>query len=173
MANRDKLKTALDFRTQVVIAGDGLVRDHEVRRDQIPHRQILADQVAEELNRLTLQLRADIAREVRESLAIRLEHLELIERQPLRRELRKKPAEARIGNHAIDFGVKLPREHVRGRQTKGRAIGRAVPQKIGELRSELIAVERLGRGGRGGFGEEQELRRRQDHLQRILDRRGE
>ena len=93
--NGDELEAAIGLFGQVVVAGDGFVGHHEIGLNQIPDRQVVPDQVLQKLNRLLLQLGARVAGELGIPLAVRFQHLELIQAQPLRRKLAGEPREAR------------------------------------------------------------------------------
>ncbi len=106
--NGNELKAALGLVAQIVVAGDDLVRDHEIRLDQIPHRQIVADQVLEKLHGLLPQLRACVARELGKLISIRFEHVELAQVQPLRRELVDEPRKAWIVDQPAHLARPVP-----------------------------------------------------------------
>ena len=65
--DRNKPEAALGLIGQVVVAGDDFVRDHEIGLDQIPHRQVVPDQVLQKLDRLLPQFGACVACELRET----------------------------------------------------------------------------------------------------------
>ena len=50
----DEPEAALGLVAEVVVAGDDFVGDHEIGLHQVPHRQVVPDQVLQELDRLLL-----------------------------------------------------------------------------------------------------------------------
>ena len=116
---------------QVVVAGDHFVRDHEIRLDQIPHRQVVPDQVFEKLDRLLPQLGACVACEFGKSLAVRFEHIELVQIQPLGREFTDEVGELRIFDHPRHFGIHVFAKRAAARQFQRDVIRRSVPQEVG------------------------------------------
>ena len=146
--HRNKLEAALGLIRETVVAGHGLIRHDEVGRDDVLHRQIVADQVLHELHRLLLQLGAGVAGQLGIELAVHFQHLELIQAQPLRGELIGEPREARIARSCAALPHPAACDSVPAcRQLQRLAIRRPVPQEVGELRSQLIAIERLRRRG--------------------------
>ena len=155
---------------EIVVAGDGFIGDHEIRLDQISRRQVVADQVLQELDGLLLRV-ARACRWVSLGNCLRsgsstwnlsrLSHCDA--NSPAKRENRASR------DHPRHFGIQLLAQRAGRGQLQRLAIGRPVPQEVRELGSQFVAVERLGRGRRAGLHQEQELRRGQHHQQRILD----
>ena len=84
--DRHELKAALRAVGEIVIAGDDLVGDQEIRLDQVPRpARLLRIKYWTNCTGSCRSCVARVASEFREATAIWFEHLEFVERQPLRR----------------------------------------------------------------------------------------
>src|SRR5947209_13297 len=82
---------ALRAAGEFVIVCRRLIRHDEVRRDNVLYGQVVADQVLQELRWFALEVRARVAVQLGKLLAVHFEDLELIQTQPLGRELIHEP----------------------------------------------------------------------------------
>src|SRR6476620_9878909 len=122
-----------------------------------------------ELDGLLLESFAGVSRQLRKALAIGLEHLKLVEAQPLCDEFRREASESRVRDHPVDLRIELLREQAARRQLSRAGVRRAIPKKIGQLGGQFPTIQNLGFRARAGFDQEEELWCGKDHLQRVLD----
>ena len=169
MGDGDEVEAAFGLVGEAVVVGDGFVDDDEVGLDQVADGEVVAEQVADELDGLLAQVSAVVAGEFGEAFAVRFEDAELIEAEPLGGELAGEAGEAGVGDEAGDLGVELLAQGARGGEAEGGLVGRAVPEEVGELGGEFVLVERFGGGGGALFDQQEELRGGEDDLEGALD----
>ena len=153
---------------KVVVAGDGFVGDDEIRLDQISHRQVVRIRYLRNSIGSCFSCVRALQREPGKLLAVHFDHLEFVQVQPLGGELAAKREKRGSAIMRPTSASNCFAQRAAGGQLECLAIGRSVPQEVGELGSQFVAVERLGRGRLAGFHQEQELRRGQHYQQRVL-----
>ncbi len=138
--NRHEFEAALRLVGEIVIAGDGFVRDDEIRLDQIPHRQVIADQVLHKLDGLLPAVAHAYRGSVWDTVC-----------DPVRA-----PGTCRDSATGGEFAARTARsadrrssastsasrccaQRARRGQLQRLAIGRPVPQEVRELRSQLVS----------------------------------
>ena len=110
-----------------------------------------------------------VAREAGEFFVIHFHHIELVEAEPLRSELVCELPEARVGNQARDLRVERGAQFAGCGQLLQAWVRHGVPEKVRELRGQLVIGEWLRLGRVAFFDEKQKLRRGKHDQQRVLD----
>ena len=169
MLNGRENKAALSAVPETMVTGGDLVGHDEVRLHEVARGEIGADEMLQQLDRLLAQMNLGVAREAREFFVIHFHHIKLVEAEPLRGELVRELPEARVGNQARNLGVECGAQFAGSGQLLQARIRHGVPEKVRELRGQLVIGERLRLGRVAFLDEKQKLRRGQHDQQCVLD----
>ena len=162
---------ALD-RLDAVVHRQALVEEGVVRRQQLDHAAIAAQDAVDEQPQLLLEHRAGIqqAARVGELASVRGDLVQLGEVEPLEREIVAQRLGPRVGKHPAH----LSGQHVGiaearfGGELQELLIRQAAPQEEGQTRRQLQIAQRASPAGRvSGFRPIEEMRARQDRAERI------
>src|SRR5438094_578652 len=179
VGHRHAAELAADDVRDPVDLGDAFVDERVVRRQQVEHVPIFADDAVEEQLRLALVGFGELVVEPRKQQRVGVQFLDVLQPEPLRREARRQRVGFRIAEHATHLLL----QH--GRLVQRAAVGdfdelsvrHRVPQEERQPRREIEIAQPIGlprpHVRRFRFEPEEEFGARQDCLQRRLDARFE
>ena len=129
-----------------VVLRQPLVHERVVRGEQLPHRPVLADDVAEEQLGLAEHRRLELVVEIRVAAHVGIDLVEVLQPQPLRGETRRQHVGAAIGQHPprLPFERRGVSQPARLRHAHQLLVRTRRPEEKRQSRGEVEIAQRVG-----------------------------